>query len=221
MYKRYMKSHKRYSEEDLNWLKANYSILGSKKCAHQLQHSVNSVRQTANALGCYVPSSLQRKLHSDTLIRSFTPTILPDTFREVKTKEVAYVLGILWAEGWVQNQSDYSINIKMIEEDFVELLPIFYALGEWKQYKYTPKNRKPTIQLRVSGKSLVDFFLSMDYHVKSNAPATKILSIIPEHLKKYWWRGYFDSNTVYKFLGSGLVISSRRSIPYFCNKRKT
>lgn len=189
-----MKSHVRYSEEELTWLKANYGILGSKACAFHLHRSVNSVRQTANSLGCHVPLSLQRKLHSETLTQSFIPTILPETFQNVKIKEVAYVLGLLWAEGWVQNKSDYSINIKMIEEDFREILPVFYTIGEWKQYHYFPQNRKPTIQLRVSGKSLVDFFLSVDYHVKSSSPATKVLSLVPNTFKKYWWRGYFDGD---------------------------
>ena len=71
---------------------------------------------------------------------------------------------------------------------------IFYKLGEWRKYSGTPPNRKPTTQLRVSGKSLVDCLLEMDYHSKSNSPATKVISSIPLHLRKYWWRGYFDGD---------------------------
>ena len=185
---------KRYTLDEKEWLIKNYASLGYKKCMERLGRSKASVCQTAIKLGVQIPLSLRNKRHSETLINKFTPTILPETFANVNTKEIAYVLGILWAEGWIQANSDYSVNIKMIEEDFIEILPIFYTLGEWKQYRYSPKNRKPTIQLRVSGKSLVDFFLTMNYQTKSNYPATKILSIIPESLKKYWWRGYFDGD---------------------------
>jgi hypothetical protein len=185
---------KRYTNEEMEWLKENYPILGSKKCMEYLHRSKSSICQTARRLGCSVSSSLKNKLHSDTLIHNFRPTILPDTFLNVNTKETAYVLGLLWADGWVQHTNDYSINIKLIKEDFIELLPVFYSLGEWKRYDYFPKNRKPTIQLRVSGKSLVDYLLNLDYHSKSISPATKVLSTIPNHLIKYWWRGYFDGD---------------------------
>lgn len=191
MYRRYMK---RYTSDEKLWLKENYSLLGSHKCAEHLNRTLASVRHTANKMGCHIPLSLRNELHSKTLIQSFTPAILPDIFANVNTKEVAYVLGMLWADGWIQHTSDYSINIKLVSEDFIKILPIFYSLGKWNRYDYFPKNRKPTIQLRVSGKSLTDYFLKLDYHSKSNSPATKVLSTIPPHLKKYWWRGYFDGD---------------------------
>ncbi len=184
----------RYTSEELDWLKQNYSVLGSHACANHLSRSLSSIRQTANHLGCYVPLSLRNELHSKSLIKGFTSSILPEVFSNVNTKETAYVMGILWADGWVQNKNDYSINIKLIKEDFISILPIFNTLGVWKQYEYYPKNRKPTIQLRCSGKSLVDVFLSFGYHNKSYLSASEIISKIPSELKKYWWRGYFDGD---------------------------
>lgn len=185
---------KRYTDKEKEWLKTNYSILGSRKCAEHLGRSKPSICQMAARLGCSIPQSLRNKIHSQTLIRKFMPSILPDTFIRVKTKETAYVMGILWADGWIQNKNDYSVNIKLVEEDFIEILPIFYKLGEWKQYKYFPKNRKPTIQLRLSGKSIVDIFSKLGYENKSHISANTVIDTIPTDLIPYWWRGYMDGD---------------------------
>ena len=185
---------KRYTNNEREWLKQNYSVLGSQACSTYLSRSLSSVRQTANHMGCYVPLSLRNDLHSKSLTEAFIPSILPEVFSDVNTKEAAYVMGILWADGWVQNKNDYSINIKLIKEDFISILPTFNALGIWKQYEYYPKNRKPTLQLRCSGKSLVDVFISTGYQNKSYLSAFNVIAKIPTKLQKYWWRGYFDGD---------------------------
>ncbi len=185
---------KRYTIEEKDWLKSNYSNLGSKTCAKYLNRPISSIRKTANKLGCYVSLQVRNKLHSNTLVESFIPSILPDTFINVKNKETAYVLGILWADGWISTSKNYSINIKLIEKDFLDILPVFHSLGSWKEYRYSPLNRNPTLQLRLSGKKLIDFFISMDYDKKSIKSAIKIISHIPADLQQYWWRGYFDGD---------------------------
>lgn len=185
---------KRYTIEEKNWLKENYPLLGSKKCMEHLNRSNPSICQTARKLGCVVSRSLRNKLHSETLISKFSPSILPEVFENVNTKEAAYVMGILWADGWTQASNDYSINIKLVKDDFIELLPIFDKLGNWKRYDYYPKNRRPTIQLRLSGKQIVDIFNKLGYNTKSYSSANTVLSTIPDNLKKYWWRGYFDGD---------------------------
>lgn len=191
MCKRYMN---RYTEIELKWLKNNYPILGSHECAAHLGRPLSSVRQTANNMGVRIPKSIAKELMSKSRIKKFIPTISPHIFENVNTKEAAYVLGIMWADGWITNKNYYSIDIKLVKEDFTEILPIFEKLGDWKKYEYHPKNRKSTIQLRASGKSLVDVFLNMDYHTKSYTSAAKVLSKIPKDLQEYWWRGYFDGD---------------------------
>jgi hypothetical protein len=193
----------RYTEIELKWLKSNYPILGSHECAARLGRPLSSVRQTANNLGVRIPKSLVKELMSKSRIKKFIPTISPHIFENVNTKEVAYVLGIMWADGWITNKNYYSIDIKLVKEDFELILPIFEKLGKWKKYEYHPKNRKPTIQLRASGKSLVDVFLNMDYHTKSYTSAEKVLSKIPKNLQKYWWRGYFDGDGHIKVANDG------------------
>ena len=72
--------------------------------------------------------------------------------------------------------------------------------GKWKFYKKTSHN---TIPCRLTNKFIHNFLVENDYISKSTASADKILSKIPEHLKHYWWRGYFD--------GDGCFCKSNRS----------
>jgi hypothetical protein len=183
-----------YTLKELNWLKENYPVKGSHACALHLNRPLASVRQTANNMGVHVPKELRNKLHSNTLIKKFIPTISPDIFRKVNTKEAAYVMGILWADGWIVNKNYYSVDIKLVKEDFDVIMPIFNKLGTWKKYEYFPKNRKPVVQLRVSGKEIVDIFLSLGYDAKSHNSAKTVLMHIPKKLREYWWRGYFDGD---------------------------
>lgn len=191
MYKRHMK---RYTLDEKNWLKENYSRLGSQKCSEILKRPLSSVRQTANKMGCHISIEFRNKLHSNTLIRNFIPSILPSIFKEVKLKEVAYILGLWWADGWIEYKDNYSVNIKLISDDFDDIEWIFYKLGDWKKYiRKATLGHKQTTQLRLSGKELVDYLISLDYHTK-NKSAIKILNTIPNNLKIYWWRGYFDGD---------------------------
>lgn len=183
-----------YTSKELSWLKKNYPLKGSRACAEHLNRPLSSVRQTANNMGVHVPKKLRNKLSSDSHIKNFIPTISPEIFEKVKTKETAYVLGIMWADGWITDKNYYSIDIKLVREDFLKILPVFKTVGNWKRYDYKPKNRKPTIQLRASGKPIVDIFMAMDYKTKSYTSPKKVLSRIPRELRQYWWRGYFDGD---------------------------
>ena len=191
MCRRYMNY---YTSDELKWLKTNYSQIGSRACAAHLKRPLSSVRQTANKLGARVPKKLMNKLASESHIKNFTPTISPEIFKNVNTKESAYVLGMLWADGWVTSEKYYAINIKLVKEDFEEILPVFDELGPWKRYGYNPKGRKRTLQLVASGKELVDVFLKMGYNTKSHTSPSGVLSKIPSDLTEYWWRGYFDGD---------------------------
>lgn len=185
---------KRYTLNEKNWLRENYSILGSHECAKILNRPLASIRITANNMGCYIPLKLRNDLHSKTLIKKFIPSILPSTFKNVNTKEVAYILGLWWADGWITYKDSYSVDIKLISKDFDNIEWIFYNIGSWKKYiRKSTEGHQQTTNLRLSGKELVDYLMTLDYHTK-NKSAIKVINTIPEELKCYWWRGYLDGD---------------------------
>jgi hypothetical protein len=110
----------------------------------------------------------------------------------------AYVLGFLWADGYVQkNRRKYDYNIKVSIQicDAEEIFPVLCKTGDWKYYCSTNKITNRTYAcLRYSNKYLYQFLCDNDFLIKSQVSPVKILNIIPNDLKHYWWRGYFDGD---------------------------
>ena len=189
-----MNTRHRYTESELNWLKINYPLLGSKNCAQLLKTSVNSIRSICSKHGYKVPRETRDKLHSETNLANFKPTIDINKLKYVNDPKSAYILGLLWADGWITNKNSYSIDIKLVTKDFDEIEWIFNSIGTWKKYQYHPKGRQRITHLRASGKSIVDYLISIGYESKSYLSANMVLNTIPENLHRYWWRGYLDGD---------------------------
>ena len=68
----------------------------------------------------------------------------PSIFLVIKTKEIAYLLGLLWADGNVSFANNTSktpiIRHNAIEEDNQFFLPIFKKTGDW--HSFTCLNEK-------------------------------------------------------------------------------
>lgn len=115
----------------------------------------------------------------------------PIQFFYPKTKEVSYILGFLWADGYL-NPSGYTIATEIISEDAINLIPIFTQTGKWNITYRQRKHWKPQTKICSFGKSLYSFLTSMDYYDKTTPK--QILNLIPKDLQHYWWRGYFDGD---------------------------
>lgn len=127
--------------------------------------------------------------------------------------ESVYVLGLLWSDGHVAKNTSY-VSITGVSEDFDLLQPFVFVGGEWGVYyrQQTP-NRKPQTTFGVTNKQFHAFLVSMGYLTKSFSSACKILSFIPESLRLYWWRGYFD--------GDGCIYTNKNYQCFFTGSLET
>lgn len=118
-------------------------------------------------------------------------------FEEVVTAEAAYFLGFLWADGHIRKagKTSYQISIKNLASDMEVLIPVFESLGSWgiSKVKIT-EGRKEQIQLVITDAKLGQVLDNYDFLEKSTKSSCKVLSMIPDHLKHYWFRGYFDGD---------------------------
>lgn len=186
-----------FREEEKIFLKENYWKLGARECARQLKRP--TVYGVARRLGliCNPEMAFNRQDVS----RFLQPT---DPF-------VVYFLGFFWADGTIRkNKPRMTFKIKKV--DFNDLLPHIHRLGDfWRYGEAVPLNPKwSTLSiLSVTHRDLWAFLKNHDYLIKSGTSADKILSIIPDHLKHYWWRGYFDGDgSMSKIRGGVLSFNS-------------
>ena len=118
-----------------------------------------------------------------------------DMFRNITKPEIAYILGLIWADGYVGQNT---VTISALESDLKEVSNLFMKSGEWTVERKT-NNRygiigKPSITIRMCCRELMEILQESDYISKSKLSADKILSKIPDNLKHYWFRGLIDGD---------------------------
>jgi hypothetical protein len=110
-------------------------------------------------------------------------------------KEQAYILGLLWADGYLNNKSQSNrICIECLERDLIPLKKLFTS---WSCFTRKRKNRQAQLSYICNNIKLYNFLEQMDYADKTFKEPKKILDYlekIDSNLIKYWFRGYFDGD---------------------------
>lgn len=174
----------RFTKEEDKFLLDNYNKIGIMKCCKALNRNKGSVQKRRIIL----------KIKNNQKIQDSFQRMFP-----VDTKEKAYFLGFLWADGYVpinRPRADNRICISIQEEDGNAIKDIFCKNINF-YVNFSPK-LKPTwkniLHFRVSDKLLHKKLEELDYGIKSFAPQTKVLKEIPENLHYMFWRGYIDGD---------------------------
>lgn len=130
----------------------------------------------------------------------------PQQFINPQTKEAVYILGLLWADGYIAtyvnkktHKKSYRVEVQLVQNDMNDLLTIFTQTGKWNIFTGNYKNndnlqRQPRTTVCTSSKVLHTFLLDNDYGTKTISSPTKILKTIPQDLHHYFWHGYFDGD---------------------------
>lgn len=115
----------------------------------------------------------------------------------------AYVLGFLWADGWLQNRNNIPsrINIEITEEDSLDVEDIFNSIGVFK-FKLSRQrlNRKNQVTFAYSDINFIDFLIDNDYQDRKNKGFSKILSNFTDISIKYFIKGLFDGDGCFYYL---------------------
>ena len=120
-----------------------------------------------------------------------------ENFININKKEISYILGFIWADGYIRKPYNISVQVNM--KDSKELKSIFNKTGEWNYYitsRYDKRTQRKyeSFIIQTSNKNIVDFLIENDYDKKSYISPSKILNLIPDNLKKYFYRGYSDGD---------------------------
>lgn len=198
-----MRNAQRFSQEDKAFISVHYPQWGSKRCAEHVGCPTKWISDFASKQGLHVDREIRKKNWSEALIKARASIqtkcldperyrVDPRQFQDVTTPEAAYILGLLWADGNINRDL---VRIQCVRKDLETLKWVFMKTGDWSiGYSDKGGNRKEQMVISTYCRQFRGLLEDNDYHVKSTAPATKILSRIPEHLKHYWWRGLVDGD---------------------------
>jgi hypothetical protein len=184
---------KKWTPKQIEWLKNNYSKNGPKKCAKDLGLTRRQVSKIATTHGLKMDKRSKRELMRTECVNNKKYYPIIKEFLTITKPEIAYFLGYFWADGHLFKKTN-SIKIVIEESDALNIAKIFNNCGNWGIYKVTNNCGTKGIAFQFTDYYLHEFLKRNDYLVKSGASADKILSRIPERLKHYWWRGYFDGD---------------------------
>ncbi len=190
--------NKKWKEEDIEFLKENYSKNGTEFCAINLDRNKNSVFKRANRLGLKLDKNVVGEINKKAQIKfqderpnsDFNINI--EQFLYINKKEVAYFLGFLWADGYIIKKRN-EIRMEIINDDLCKIKIVLKTLGKWT-YATRQRGNKKIGSITTNNKKLVQFLIDNDYENKSYMSANKILSKIPLELKHYFFRGLIDGD---------------------------
>jgi hypothetical protein len=190
-----MKKHKWTIEEE-NWLTNNYKHLGPDKSAEILGLTKSQIIARTFKLKLKLPIEFKNLLQS---IKPEKCNINPDLFYNISTKEISYLLGLIWADGFLnpsKNGKNSNLGFTMVKEDIDIIKPMLESIGKWNYYerKQPVESWKPSINVITNNKRILNFLIEHDYNKKSHISADKILSKIPDELKHYFFRGLIDGD---------------------------
>ncbi len=190
-----MKRYK-WTNEKEKWLTENYKQMGPKECAKIMKLNVTQIHNKAHKLKLKLPKDLKSKLQS---ISPEKCNINPNHFYNIKDKEVVYLLGLMWADGFMyQSPTKHVSNLgfTMVKEDIEMIKPYIDIIGKWNYHerKQTNPKWKPSMNVITNNKRIFDFLVEHDYDKKSHVSADKILSKIPNNLKHYFFLGLIDGD---------------------------
>lgn len=179
-----------YANEEISFIKENYPKYGPKYCGLKLNRNAEAVGAFAKRLGI-------KKIGFDK--HPSMQKINPEQFWDITTPEVAYFLGYFWADGHInykinKTSNCYIVAMEIVSEDMQDIWPIFNKLGQWHTSQRQRQHWKPISMMGTNSKDIYEFLYQNGYKSKSNEGPDKILAKIPDHLKVYWWRGYFDGD---------------------------
>jgi len=131
----------------------------------------------------------------------------PDFTNLKLDKNFCYYLGLLWSDGYV---NDNKAIIELNESDFSDIVEYIKNIGEFRYSIRQRKNRKNKISsCSIHSVKSCKWLIDLDYKEKSIKSPNKVLNLVPKDLIPYFYKGYFD--------GDGCIYIGKNSYQlYFC-----
>ena len=182
-----------------NFLLTHYEADGCKFCCDTLNLQYKKIVYEAKKLNLFVNRTLLNKRISETKLkqsknRTYSQySVDPTNFISIKNKEISYILGLLWADGSIQEKTK-KIQIEITTTDANEIIGLFKQTGNWCFYVRQRTDYKTQTTISTTNQILYSFLFNHGYKEKSIISPCSILNQIPNNLKHHFYRGILDGD---------------------------
>lgn len=115
----------RWSEREVQFLLDHYPSQGAAYCAEELGRTPNSVAWKASSLGLKLIPSMRAAIaiaNNTERLAAHTYKVGPDLFDPPTTPETAYILGLLWADGYLNEKAGCAVRISTAQRPLYSVL---------------------------------------------------------------------------------------------------
>lgn len=173
-----------WKENETEFIIKNYPSNGLKFCSEKLDIDSSKIRSKI----------LRLKIKLNNLDKTDI-----SIFKNIKTKEAAYIIGILWSDGCISNtHRNYNIKLESNFNDMNNIENIIMKTGKWNKHIRKRKIKNNIINYSIcyyiGFKKLYNIFKQYDLDKKSTISPSKILDSIPDELKHYFFLGIIDGD---------------------------
>lgn len=201
-------------KEQIEYVINNYYNIGPKKCSENLNIKYSRVIHIADRFNLKVSKKCNSKNRSLGQIKRFENyekpyeeySVNPNVFINCITNEAAYVLGLLWADGYISNSGrNRYIRIECLSSDMEHFSKILNKTGNWNYSNRIRKNekglnKKPVTVANISNEPLYEFLTSVDFSEKSTESPDKMISLFKkDNLIKSFILGVIDGDGCFYF----------------------
>jgi DNA-binding transcriptional regulator WhiA len=187
-----------------NYPSKSYGVIDDFSNLFDVTITPNQLYAKTTNLKLKVSKERKRESYAITKRRYNYPNL--SLFENIKDIEVAYIMGLFWADGYI-NQN--TLSLEMIRDDLETLLPIFNSLGEWDISTRKRKGKKEQIAIKCHDYNIRKIFEEYGYRSKSELSPTFITNNINSEITKGFLLGWFD--------GDGCIYTSeKQNQVYFC-----
>lgn len=185
--------------EEMEYVKSNYGKITGKVICDHLGWSSSKLERLTRVLK--LKSKLQQNKKNANI----------ELIKNLNDPEIIYILGFLWADGYMMFRNGkfgkiYSaVKLQIIKTDYDNIAHNLKKFGNASIYFGQRDKYKPYASWHILSSEFAHFLNSFDYNNKSLSSPEKIINAIPENMRYYWWRGYFD--------GDGCITVSKNKRP--------
>lgn len=141
----------------------------------------------------------------------------------LENKNLYYILGLLWADGYINlNKQKYRVSIEILKDDGIVLQEVFKNSGyNWRYSERYRKNSKrkqckyEICSFLKENKSLSDLLIQSNYKNRKDSHIN-IINLIPEEYRYLWIRGFFDGDGCFSVTNRKDGKKSFRIFIYSC-----
>jgi hypothetical protein len=184
----------------LAYLTEYYPKLGTRAVASKLGLRHRYIEHVAQELKLKISDDVRSAILVDAVAKDPSEyAVNHEQFVTVQKPEVAYWLGMFWADGNIDTSNGrWTVRISIKEDDAVNLADVSRRIGDFHITReiYTYRNNR--LKIATSNKFLVAHLLTLGYGPNRFESADRAIAEIPENLKHYWFRGLSDGDGCFR-----------------------